>query len=200
MNGKTRDFYDAHPRFIEKNTTFPQTALKKHRKIALTYQLDSRTPCHKLQHISTESHTDVQNMQEKTHKTWDWRQLGAKANGKTRDVCDVRAILNEKTQHSHKRDSANPVKMYTNVIQKTMQKCIQKIRRALKFRLRSKAEGLPDKENPGPRPLPGKINTNHEIGDRCEQKWTEKHETCTMPIHVRTRKHDIPINGFQQTL
>jgi len=52
---------------------------------------------------------------EKTHKTRDWRQLGAKVNGKTRDFCEVRAILNEETRHSHKRDSANPVKMHAKV-------------------------------------------------------------------------------------
>ena len=36
-------------------------------------------------------------------------------NGKTRDFCEICAILNEKTRHSHKRDSANPVKMHTQV-------------------------------------------------------------------------------------
>ena len=36
-------------------------------------------------------------------------------NGKTRDFCEVRAILNEKTRHSHGRDSANPVKMHAKV-------------------------------------------------------------------------------------
>ena len=65
-------------------------------KIALKYQIDSRTPCHKLQHITTESHTDVQNMQKKTNKTQNWRQLEAKLNGKTQDFYDARAILNEK--------------------------------------------------------------------------------------------------------
>ena len=36
-----------------------------------------------------------------------------KVNGKTRDFCEMRAILNEKTRHSHKRDSANILKMHT---------------------------------------------------------------------------------------
>ena len=36
-------------------------------------------------------------------------------NGKTRDFCEVRAILNEKTRHSHGRDSENPVKMHAKV-------------------------------------------------------------------------------------
>ena len=36
-------------------------------------------------------------------------------NGKTRDFCDARAILNEKTRHSHGRDSENHVKMHSNV-------------------------------------------------------------------------------------
>ena len=57
MNGRTREFYDAHPR---KTRHSHKRLSKKHRKIALKYQLDSRTACHKLQHISTESHTDVQ--------------------------------------------------------------------------------------------------------------------------------------------
>ena len=114
MNGKTRDFYDAHPRFIEKTRHSHKAAIKKHRKIALKCQLDSRTPCHKLQHISTESHTDEQSTQKK-HRTRYWRQVGAKVNGKTRDFCEVRAILNEKTRHSHGRDSANPVKMHSKV-------------------------------------------------------------------------------------
>ena len=38
----------------------PKPLPGKNRKIALKYKLDSRTACRKLQHISTESHTDVQ--------------------------------------------------------------------------------------------------------------------------------------------
>ena len=34
---------------------------------------------------------------------------------KARDVCDARAILNDKTRHSHGRDSANPIKMHAKV-------------------------------------------------------------------------------------
>ena len=60
MNGKTRDFYDAHPRFNEKTRHSHKRLSKNTVKITLKYQIDSRTPCHKLQHISTESHTDVQ--------------------------------------------------------------------------------------------------------------------------------------------
>ena len=63
-----------------------------------------------------------------------------------------------------------------------------------------KAEGLQLKENPGPTPLPGKIRTKHEIGDSCEQKWTEKLETFVMRVHFWTKKHDIPMDGIQQTL
>ena len=36
---------------------------------------------------------------------------------------------------------------------------MQQIRCGYKFRVRSKAEGLPDKENPGPMPLPGTKRT-----------------------------------------
>ena len=36
-------------------------------------------------------------------------------NGKTRDFCEAQTILNKKTRHSHKRDSANPIKMHTLV-------------------------------------------------------------------------------------
>ena len=36
-------------------------------------------------------------------------------NGKARDFYEVRAILNEKTRHSNKRASANPVKLHANV-------------------------------------------------------------------------------------
>jgi len=48
MNGKTRDFYDAHPRFIEKTRHSHKRLSKNTVKIALKYQLDSGTACHKL--------------------------------------------------------------------------------------------------------------------------------------------------------
>ena len=115
MDGKTRDFYDTHPLFNEKTRHSHKRLSTNSVKIALKYQLDSGTACHKLQRISTESHIDEQHMQKKTHKTRDWRQLGAKVNGKTRDFCEVRAILNEKTRHSHGRDSANPLKIHAKV-------------------------------------------------------------------------------------
>ena len=38
-----------------------------------------------------------------------------KVNGKTRDVCAKHAILNEEIRYSHKRWSANPVKMQSNL-------------------------------------------------------------------------------------
>ena len=81
-------------------------------------------------------------------------------NGKTRDFCDARAILNEKTRHSHKaairKDCKNACKRHL-IFRKPCKNAYKKIRRALKFRVRSKAEGLQHKENPGPEPLPGKI-------------------------------------------
>ena len=71
------------------------------------------------------------------------------------------------------------------------------------------------------------IHTKHEIGDSCEQQWTEKHETfydvhpflnekirhshkrfsanpvnCIKTSHTcqqTLEKHDIPINGSQKT-
>ena len=73
-------------------------------------------------------------------------------NGKTRDFYDARAMLNEKTLQSDGRDSANPVKMHTEVN--------EKICRGYSSRVRSKAKGLQLKENPGPKPLPGKMQSN----------------------------------------
>ena len=83
-------------------------------------------------------------------------------NGKTRDFCEVRAILNEKTRHSHKRDSANPVKMHAKVTSysENLVKMHTKNPPRPQIQGAVKAEGLPDKENPGPRPLPGKKHTN----------------------------------------
>ena len=80
-------------------------------------------------------------------------------NGKTRDFCNANPFLHEKTRHSHKaairKDCKNAYKNHL-VFRKPCKHAYKKIRRALKFRVRSKAEGLPDKENPGPMPLPGK--------------------------------------------
>ena len=93
--------------FSTKKHDIPINGSQK-RKVALQYQLDAGTPCHKLQHISTESHTDVQ-------------------------------------KHAKK-------------------------------------------------------HTKQEIGDSCEQKWTEKHETFVKCVQFWTRKHDIPMDGIQKTL
>ena len=58
------------------------------------------------------NHTNIRKI---TRKSCDLRGAGTKVNGETRDFCEMRAILNEKTRHSHGRDSANPVKMHTKV-------------------------------------------------------------------------------------
>ena len=111
-------------------------------------------------------------MQKKPHEALDWRQLGAKVNGKTRDVCDARALLNEKTRHSHGRDSANPVKMHAKITSYSENPVKMHTKNPTRAQIQGavKAEGLPDKENPGPQPLPGKKHTKHEIDDRWEQK------------------------------
>ena len=96
---------------------------------------------------------------QKKYKTRDWRQLGAKVNGKTRDFCDVRAISNEKTQHSHGRDLANPVKMHTKVTPYSENHVKMRTTNPTRIQIQGavKAEGLPDKENSGHKPIPGKI-------------------------------------------
>ena len=94
--------------FERENTTFPWTGFSKPFKNALKYQLDSGTACHRLQHISTESHTDVQNMQ-KNIQNIHLRPLWAKVNRKTRDFYDACPFVNEKTWHSHKRLSENKI-------------------------------------------------------------------------------------------
>ena len=58
------------------------------------------------------NHTNISKF---TCKSCDLRGAGTKVNGKTRDFCEMRAISNEKTRHSHGRDSANPVKMHTKL-------------------------------------------------------------------------------------
>ena len=45
-----------------------------------------------------------------------------------------------------------------------------------------------------------KKHIKQDIGDRWEQKWTEKHETFVKYVQFWTRKHDIPMDGIQQTL
>ena len=139
--------------------------------MTLKYQLDSRTACHKLQRISTESHTDKQNMENK-YKTRDWRQLGAIVNGKTRDFCEVRPNLNEKTRHSHKaaiiKDCKNAYKSHLTFRKPCSKICKQ-------------------------------IHTKHRLSDSWVQKRTKKHETFMMRIHFSTKKHDIPINGSLKT-
>ena len=92
-------------------------------------------------------------------------------NGKTQDFCEVRANLNEKTRHSHRRVSANPVKMHAQVTSSSENNVKMHTKNPTRVQIQGavKAEGLQLKENPGPTPLPGKI-TKHEIGDSCEQK------------------------------
>ena len=82
-------------------------------------------------------------------------------NGKTRDFCEARAILNEKTRHSHGRDSANPVKMCAKVTSSSEHPVKMHTKNPTRVQIQGavKAEGLPDKENPGPKPLPVKNST-----------------------------------------
>ena len=102
-------------------------------------------------------------------------------NGKTRDFCEARAILNEKTRHSHGRDSANPVKMHATVTSYSENPVKMHTKKSdagsisgcglrpkayntkrtlgprpyrenlprVQIQGAVKAEGLPDKENPG---------------------------------------------------
>ena len=85
-------------------------------------------------------------------------------NGKTRDFCEVRAILNEKTRHSHKRDSANPVKMHAKVTSSSENHVKMHTKNPTRAQIQGavKAEGLQHKENPGPPPLPGKTRHSHK--------------------------------------
>ena len=93
-------------------------------------------------------------------------------NGKTRDFCEVRAILNEKTRHSHGRDSANPVKMHAKVTSSSENPVKMHTKNPPRAQIQGavKAEGLQHKENPGPPPLPGKKHRTQEIGDSWEQR------------------------------
>ena len=99
------------------------TALRKHRKTRHSHKrLSENTvnlhaninPPKKLPDTSctayAKNHTNISKF---ICKSCDLRGAGTKVNGKTRDFCEMRAILNEKTRHSHGRDSANPVKMHT---------------------------------------------------------------------------------------
>ena len=90
--------------------------------------------------------------------------MGAKVNGKTHDFCEARAILNEKTRHSHGRDSANPVKMYATVTSSSENPAKMSTKNPTRVPIQAtvKAKGLPDKENLGPVPLPGKTRHSHK--------------------------------------
>ena len=81
-------------------------------------------------------------------------------NGQTRDFCDASAILNEKTRHSHKRDSANPVQMHAKVTSSSENQLKMHTKNPPRPQIQGavKAEGLQHKENPGPEPLPGKMH------------------------------------------
>ena len=82
-------------------------------------------------------------------------------NGKTRDLYDVRAILNEKTRHCHGRDSANPVKMQSKITCASANHVKMHTQNPTRVQIQGavKAEGLQHKENPGPLPLPGKMHS-----------------------------------------
>ena len=81
-------------------------------------------------------------------------------NGKTRDFCEVRAILNEKTRHSHGRDSENRVKMHAKVTSYSENHVKMHTKDPTRAQIQGavKTEGLQHKENPGPGPLPGKTH------------------------------------------
>ena len=111
MNGKTRDFYDACPCSNEEtrhsHKWLSENIVNLHANINPPQNLPD-TSCT----AYAKNHTNIRKI---TRKSCDLRGAGTKVNGKTRDFCEMRAILNEKTRHSHKRDSANPVKMHTQV-------------------------------------------------------------------------------------
>ena len=70
----------------------------------------------------------------------------------------------------------------------------QKIRRALKFRVRSKAEGLQLKENPGPLPLPGKTRHSHKRLSKNNLKIALKYQldsgtACHRLQHISIESH-----------
>ena len=102
MDGKTRNFYNTHQLFNEKtrhsHKRLSENTVKKCVKISTRLRNclpQTATHKHIITHICAKYATN-------TYKTWDLRPLGAKVNGKTRDFWEVRAILNEKTRHSHK--------------------------------------------------------------------------------------------------
>ena len=95
-------------------------------------------------------------------------------NGKTRDFCEVRAILNEKTRHSHGRDSANPVKMHAKITSYSENPVKMHTKNPPRVQIRGavKAEGLQHQENPGPMPLPGKTRDVYDAHPFLNEKKT----------------------------
>ena len=195
MNGKTRDFYHEHPRFNEKTRHSHKRLSENTIKNALNDQLDSGTPCHKLQRISTKSHKYEQGMQKihTKHEIGDsWEQKWTEKHEtfvmqihlctRKHDIPIRRQ--SEKTIKVITKvtsSSENYVKMYTKnpprhqiqgaaqgrrpttkrepwacaltgknacksnlIFRKPRKNAYKKIRRGFKFRVRSKAEGLPD--------------------------------------------------------
>ena len=106
-------------------------------------------------------------------------------NGKTRDFCEVRAILNEKTRHSHKRDSANPVKMHAKVTSSS-ENCVNMIQKnppRAQIQGAVKAEGLQHKKNPWPLPSPGKTRDFCDVRAFVNEKIKRSHKSfSTHPI------------------
>ena len=99
-------------------------------------------------------------------------------NGKTRDVCDARAFLSEKTRYSHGRDSANPVKTHSKVTSYSENHVKMHTQNPPRVPIQGavKAEGLPDKENPGPPPLPGKTRDICDARAFLNEKTRHSHK------------------------
>ena len=99
-------------------------------------------------------------------------------NGKTRDFCDARAILREKTRHSHKRDSANPVQMYAKVTSSSEHPVKMHTKNPTRSQIQGavKAEGLQHKENPEPMPLPGKTRDFYDAHPFLNEKTRHSHK------------------------
>ena len=116
MNRKSRGFDDASPFLNEKtrhsHKRLSDNIIKLHQDVNSTQELLA-TDCS----AYAQNHTHICKICKK--KTHTKREIGdsckQKRTEKTRDFYDVRPFLNEKTRHSHKRISANPVKMHSKV-------------------------------------------------------------------------------------
>ena len=80
------------------------------------------------------------------------------------------------------------------IFRKPCKNAYKKIRRAHKFRVRSKAEGLPDKENPGPPPLPGKILRALKLRVRLRPKAYNTKKTLGLCPYREKSKDVMPEN------